>query len=99
MFVTDSERLRKESDLGSVEVAAERVVHTTRKITAFDVCALGICATIGRLMQRWNYGFENGFGNFAVGLAIVSLAYYCLVLCLAELSSGLPFAGTDLFHL
>ena len=34
-----------------------------------------------------------GFGGFLIALFFISTGYYCLVLCISELSSALPFAG------
>ena len=55
--------------------------------------ALGLTTAIGGHYFAWNVGLSIGFGGFAVVLLLVSTAYYCLVLCVAELSSALPFAG------
>jgi hypothetical protein len=36
-----------------------------------------------------------GFGSFMVATFLIALAYVSLMLCSAELSSALPFAGTE----
>jgi amino acid transporter len=62
-------------------------------IKSFDVWALGITIVIGGQFFSWNEGLTAGFGSFAVAMFLLGLAYICLVLCNAELSSALPFAG------
>eukprot|EP01032_Pedospumella_encystans_P009833 gene9833-11545_t len=55
--------------------------------------ALGLTTAIGGHYFAWNVGLSIGFGGFLIVLFLVSTAYCSLVLCLAELSSALPFAG------
>lgn len=62
-------------------------------LTAFDVWALGITAVIGGQYFAWNSGFTAGFGSCCIAFALIGSAYLCLVLSLAEMTSGLPFEG------
>ena len=62
-------------------------------LTAFDVWALGITAVIGGQYFAWNAGFAAGFGSCCIAFALIGSAYLCLVLSLAEMTSGLPFEG------
>lgn len=62
-------------------------------LTAFDVWALGITAVIGGQYFAWNAGFAAGFGSCCITFALIGSAYLCLVLSLAEMTSGLPFEG------
>ena len=64
-------------------------------LTSKDMIALGLTTAIGGHYFAWNVGLSIGFGGFTVVLFLVSTAYYCLVLCVAELSSALPFAGSS----
>ena len=64
-------------------------------LSSKDMVALGLTTAIGGHYFAWNVGLSIGFGGFAVVLFLVSTAYYCLVLCVAELSSALPFAGDE----
>jgi len=63
------------------------------KRCSIDVWALGITVVIGGQYFGWNFGLVAGVGGFMVVTIIVGSAYLCLVLCLAEISSGIPFAG------
>jgi len=58
-----------------------------------DLWALGLTTAIGSHFFSWSYGLSAGFGSFIVALAFMSTAYFCLILCISELSSALPFAG------
>ena len=64
-------------------------------LTSTDMIALGLTTAIGGHYFAWNVGLSIGFGGFLVVLFLVSSAYYCLVWCVAELSSALPFAGMN----
>ncbi|OQR97524.1 Amino Acid-Polyamine-Organocation (APC) Family [Achlya hypogyna] len=63
------------------------------KATAFDVWALGITIVIGGQYFSWNAGLVAGVASNAAAIFIVGLAYVCLVLSMAEMTSTLPFAG------
>jgi ethanolamine permease len=52
-----------------------------------------IIQVIGGQYFAWNYGLSAGFGSFAIATFFIATGYLCLCLCIAELSSGLPFAG------
>lgn len=61
-----------------------------------DLWALGLTTAIGGHYFAWNAGLSAGFGSFFIALFLMATAYLCVVLCIAELSSALPFAGTFL---
>jgi len=58
-----------------------------------DMWALGITIVIGGQYFAWNAALVAGFGSFFIATMLISIAYLCLSLYIAELSSGLPFAG------
>ena len=62
-------------------------------LSYYDMWALGLTTAIGGHYFAWNEGLVIGFGGFFVALFLISTAYLSLVLCMAELSSALPFAG------
>jgi amino acid transporter len=59
----------------------------------YDMWALGITIVIGGQYFAWNAGLSAGFGSFFIATFLIASAYACLILCISELSSGLPFAG------
>jgi amino acid transporter len=61
-----------------------------------DGWAFGIVIVIGGQFIGWNEGLEAGFGSFFIGTFLVGIAFFNLVLCLAEISSALPFPGLSL---
>ena len=63
------------------------------RLSWVDMWALGISIVIGGQYFSWNAGVFVGFGSYAIAFFVVSTAYLCLVCSVAELSSGLPFAG------
>ncbi len=60
-----------------------------------DLWALGLTTAIGGHYFAWNAGLSAGFGSFLIALFLIFTAYSTVVLCIAELSSALPFAGTN----
>lgn len=71
-----------------------KVVKADRyELGAFDVWALGITIVIGGQYFSWNFGYAAGFGSCCITFALIGSAYLCLVLSIAEISSGLPFEG------
>jgi amino acid transporter len=62
-------------------------------LSTVDLFALGLSIVLSGQYNSWNYGLVGGFGNFIIAAVVVTTAYVCLVLCIAELSSALPFAG------
>ena len=62
-------------------------------LSYYDMWALGLTTAIGGHYFSWNEGLVIGFGGFFVVFFLISTAYLSLVLCMAELSSALPFAG------
>lgn len=60
---------------------------------AFDIWALGITIVIGGQYFSFNFGYECGFGSFAICTFLMGSAYTCLLLCTSEMASALPFAG------
>ncbi len=67
---------------------------TSLNLTSIDMIALGLTTAIGGHYFAWNAGLSIGFGGYLISLFLIASAFYTLVLCIAELSSALPFAGT-----
>ena len=56
--------------------------------------ALGVAAVISGDFFGWNFGLATGgFGGLLVATVLMAIMYVCMVLCIAELSTALPFAG------
>ena len=69
------------------------------QLNVYDMWALGITIVIGGQYFAWNAALSGGFGSFFVATGLIAIAYLCLSLCIAELSSGLPFAGRFIIHI
>lgn len=71
------------------------VVKPSRRVrfNSYDMWALGITIVIGGQYFAWNEGLTAGFGSLAIATFLIATGYSCLILCIAELSSALPFAG------
>ena len=67
-------------------------------LTSVDMWCLGITIAIGGEYFGWNESLLAGFGSTLIATFLMATAYICLVFCIAELSSALPFAGDDHFH-
>jgi amino acid transporter len=57
------------------------------------MCVVGVALAIGGQFYAWNVGLTAGVGSFFISVWLVGTAYLCLVLCLAEMSSAVPFSG------
>ncbi|KAI8901369.1 hypothetical protein BC833DRAFT_617651 [Globomyces pollinis-pini] len=53
----------------------------------------GIGMVISGEFAAWNVGLSYGWGSLAVSTIIVNIYFWCLLLCVGELSSALPFSG------
>ncbi|KDO17307.1 hypothetical protein SPRG_17114 [Saprolegnia parasitica CBS 223.65] len=58
-----------------------------------DIWALGITIVVGGQYFSWNTGLVAGFYSYLGAMGLMGVAYCCMVSCLAEISSALPFAG------
>lgn len=63
------------------------------KPAAFDVWCLGIVIVIGGQYFSFNEGLKAGFGSYLISTLLMGSAYACLIFCMAEMTSGLPFSG------
>mmetsp|Transcript_7776 Transcript_7776/g.12901 ORF Transcript_7776/g.12901 Transcript_7776/m.12901 type:complete len:739 (+) Transcript_7776:72-2288(+) len=62
-------------------------------LSAIDTWSLGITIVIGGQYFAWNAGLTAGFGSFLIATFFIATGYFSLIMCIAELSSALPFAG------
>ncbi|KAF0691032.1 hypothetical protein As57867_017583, partial [Aphanomyces stellatus] len=66
------------------------IQHTHDSI---DIWAVGITIVIGGQYFSWNAGLAAGTLSYGVAVLLMGLAYLCLALSMAEMTSMLPFAG------
>ena len=59
----------------------------------FALYALGFTIVIGGQVFSWNVSLQAGLWEAFAGFLLTSVGYICLVLCLAEMTSALPFSG------
>lgn len=59
----------------------------------YNIYWLGLTIVLGGQFIYWNLGFHEGFWEFFLTTVMVGSGYLCLTLCLAEMTSILPFAG------
>ena len=64
-------------------------------LNSWNLWALAMSTVIGGQFYDWNRGLSAGFCSLLIATVLVSSAYICLVLSIAELSSALPFAGAN----
>ena len=69
------------------------------RLTTVDMWCLGITIVIGGQYFGWNESLQAGFGSTLIATFLMATAYICLVFCISELSSALPFAGDGYFQL
>lgn len=68
-------------------------------LTYKELWALAMATSIGGHFLSWNVGLSAGFGSYFVATIVIASGYVCLLCCLAELSSAIPFAGAYCFIL
>lgn len=62
-------------------------------VHVYLACFLGIAIVIGGQQFSWNAGLEAGFYTTLFTVLFIGSGYYCMCLCLSELTSMLPFSG------
>eukprot|EP01031_Cornospumella_fuschlensis_P050598 gene50598-61892_t len=60
---------------------------------AFQLYCLGLTIVIGGQFFSWNEGLKYGFYPMFVATLLMGSAYMCMVMCIAEMTSTLPFSG------
>eukprot|EP01031_Cornospumella_fuschlensis_P039988 gene39988-48712_t len=85
----------KESAVGNAEGTEVAVSKTIKHeiVTVYDIYWLGIVIVTGGQMAGWNAALEQGYTQTVIGMLIMALGYFCLVFCIAEMTSILTFAG------
>jgi ethanolamine permease len=58
-----------------------------------DLWALALTTSIGGHYLAWSLGLSAGFGTFMAATVVIASAFICMLNCLAELASAIPFAG------
>eukprot|EP01040_Poterioochromonas_malhamensis_P002998 gene3000-3185_t len=73
----------------------EAIDHKTsiKYAGTFDVLCLGLTIVIGGQVFSWNPLLLSGFWESLTGLLSTALMYFCLVFCISEMTSALPFSG------
>eukprot|EP00981_Chlorochromonas_danica_P000061 scaffold27_cov182-Ochromonas_danica.AAC.4 len=80
--------------LEEVETLKTKEVITLKySASSVQVFFMGISIIVGGQFMGWNKALTMGLWECMIGLAIVSIGYFCLTFCLAEMASILPFAG------
>ena len=90
---TGEDSVKSGNNDADAETSNNIATSARNNLTAFDVWALGITVVIGGQYFSWNNGLVAGFGSCCIAFALIGSAYLCLVLCIAEITSGLPFEG------
>jgi len=67
-------------------------------LNSFHLWSLGISIVIGGQYIGWNEVLQGGFGTALIATVFISSGYICLICCMAEVSSAIPFGGTTLLH-
>ncbi len=69
-----------------------RTVHY-KGASEWDLYLLGLTIVLGGQVFSWNKGLQSGFWEYFTSTLLIGTAYMCLILCLAEMTSALPFSG------
>jgi hypothetical protein len=63
--------------------------------TSYRLLHIALCLCLSGDFTYWCNGLKYGYWIFFAAFCLVALAYFMLVLCLAEINSCLPFSGND----
>eukprot|EP01031_Cornospumella_fuschlensis_P036040 gene36040-43708_t len=74
-------------------VAAEKPAARRYCASRLDIFWIGVTIVLGGQIINWNKGLKMGYYEFFISLIITCVGYFCLTLCLSEMTSVLPFAG------
>eukprot|EP00981_Chlorochromonas_danica_P003137 scaffold622_cov174-Ochromonas_danica.AAC.13 len=96
----DGNRVQPDSKSATVRSLEEVETLKTKEVitlkysaSSLQVFFMGISIIVGGQFMGWNKALTMGLWECMIGLAIVSVGYFCLTFCLAEMTSILPFAG------
>lgn len=81
-----------------IELKGDQFQHMSDSrvnLSVYDIWALGLTTAMGGHFYLWSACLIAGFGSFLIATVIISAAFGCLVLSMAELAGSLPFAGED----
>ena len=97
----DDDDTRSDTTVGDREIELkgdqfEEMTDSKLKLNFIDLWALGITTALGGHFYLWNFALPLGMGSLILATFVVGSGYVCLVLCMAELSGALPFAGNSL---
>lgn len=68
-------------------------ILTNPRFRAFDVFLFGMTIVIGGQNYSWNIAYTAGFWITFLCAFVTGIGYLCLCLCMAEMTSALPFSG------
>jgi amino acid permease len=90
--LSDSSSVDEAIDLKGEQTASNSKAHLL-ELDYKDLWALALTTALGGHYLPWSHALSAGFGSFMIVTALIATAYICLIVCSAELSSALPFAG------
>ncbi len=67
--------------------------HLSFLASYWDIQSFGICVAAANIFIAWGSGFSNGFWEFFFATALSAFSFINLFLCIAEITSIVPFGG------
>jgi amino acid permease len=83
-------------DLKGDKLRDEAVLENVN-LSYLDLWALALTTSIGGHYLAWSTGLSAGFGTFMIATVLMATGFICLLSCLSELASAIPFAGKIIF--
>eukprot|EP00981_Chlorochromonas_danica_P003465 scaffold654_cov207-Ochromonas_danica.AAC.50 len=75
------------------EEQCDESVCTSEKMNDHHERRAGVSLVAGNHFHYWNAGLPDGTIDFLLATIVAGASYLCLLLCLAEMTSALPFGG------
>lgn len=93
-----SKSVGHKSDAGDSAVVIQGELENVEEVKKLNLqthflWALGISIALGGQYIGWNTSLSAGFGSTLIATFLIVTAYWCLVLCISEISSAIPFGG------
>lgn len=73
--------------------SAEPEVGSPAKIGVAQITLFGVGIVISGHYLNWSVGLEAGYYGFLSGTLFIATGFIALMLCLAEITSAVPFTG------
>eukprot|EP00981_Chlorochromonas_danica_P000987 scaffold233_cov174-Ochromonas_danica.AAC.27 len=88
--MADSLNSKEQDDSDDSVCSSEKVNNQERRVGTRSLWEITL---LGNHIHYWNAGLPGGMVDFLIAGLVIGGCYLCLIMCLAEMTSALPFGG------